>query len=147
MRSIEAAAVASGVKVLEAPVHSRAEIETAIAMLAREPGGGVIAMSDLFSVVHRDLIIALTARYRVPAVYFIRGFVTDGGLISYGVDLIDMQRHAATLVDRILKGAKPADLPVELPTKFALVINQTTAKTLGLDFPLTLLTRADEVIE
>ena len=147
MRSIEAAAVALGVKVLEAPVHSPAEIETAIAMLAREPGGGVIAMSDLFPVVHRDLIIALTARYRLPAVYFLRSFATDGGLISYGVDLTDMQRRAATFVDRILKGAKPADLPVELPTKFALVINQTTAKTLGLDIPLTLLTRADEVIE
>ena len=147
MRSIEAAAVALGVKVLEAPVHSRAEIETAIAMLAREPGGGVIAMSDLFPVVHRDLIIALTARYRLPAVYFLRSLVTDGGLISYGVDLNDMQRRAATFVDRILKLAKPADLPVELPTKFELVINQTTAKTLGLDIPLTLLTRADEVIE
>ena len=147
MRSIEAAAVALGVKVLEAPVQSRAEIETAIAMLAREPGGGVITMSDLFPVVHRDLIIALTARYRLPAVYFLRSLVTDGGLISYGVDLTDMQRRAATFVDRILKGAKPADLPVELPTKFALVINQTTAKTLGLNIPLTLLTRADEVIE
>jgi putative ABC transport system substrate-binding protein len=116
-------------------------------MLAREPGSGVIAMSDLFPFVHRDLIIALTARYHLPAVYFIRGFVTDSGLISYGVDLIDMQRHAATFVDRLLKGAKPADLPVELPTKFALVTNQMTAKTLGLDIPLTLLARADEVIE
>jgi putative ABC transport system substrate-binding protein len=147
MRSIEAAAAALGMKVLEAPVHSRTEIETAITVLAREPGASVIAMSDVFPLVHRDLIIALTARYRLPAVYPFRINVTDGGLISYGVDLTDMQRRAATFVDRIFKGAKPSDLPVELPTKFALVINQKTAKTLGLDIPLTLLTRADEVIE
>jgi putative ABC transport system substrate-binding protein len=147
MRSIEAAAAALGMKVFEAPVRNRAEIETAVTVLAREPGGGVIAVSDLFPVVHRDLIIALTARYRLPAVYPLRKFATDGGLIFYGVDLTEMQRRAATLVDRILRGAKPADLPVELPTNFALVINQTTAKTLGLDIPLALLTRADEVIE
>jgi putative ABC transport system substrate-binding protein len=147
MRSIEVAAAALGMEASEAPVHSRTEIETAITMVAREPGGSVIAMSDLFPIAHRDLIIALTARYHLPAVYPIRAFVTDGGLISYGVDLADMQRRSATLVDRILRGAKPADLPIELPTKYALVINQTTAKALGLDIPLTLLTRADEVIE
>ena len=147
MRSIEVAAAALGMEASEAPVHSRTEIETAITMVAREPGGSVIAMSDLFPIAHRDLIIALTARYHLPAVYPIRAFVTDGGLISYGVDLADMQRRSATLVDRILRGAKPADLPIELPTKYALVINQTTARTLGLDIPLALLTRADEVIE
>jgi putative ABC transport system substrate-binding protein len=147
MRSFDAAALAFGMKMLEAPVHSRAEIESAITAFAREPGSGMIAMPDFFPVVHRDLIITLTAHYRLPVVYPLRSFVTDGGLISYGVDLTDMQRRAATFVDRILKGAKPADLPVELPTKFALVINQATAKTLGLDIPLTLLTRADEIIE
>jgi putative tryptophan/tyrosine transport system substrate-binding protein len=147
MRSIEAAAATSDMKVFEAPVHNHADIEAALRGLARQPDGGVIVMSDLFAMVHRDLIIALTARYRLPAVYPIRGFVTEGGLISYGVDLTEMQRRAATIVDRILQGAKPADLPVELPTQFALVINQSTARTLGLDIPLTLLTRADEVID
>ena len=96
-------------------------------------------MSDLFAFVHRDLIVALTARYRLPAVYPIRGFVKEGGLISYGVDLTEMQRRAATFVDRILQGANPADLPVELPIQFVLAINQSTAKTLGLDIPLALL--------
>jgi putative ABC transport system substrate-binding protein len=147
MRSIEVTAAALGIKVLEASVHSRAEIETHIAALARGSGDGVIVMSDIFNVVHRDLIIALTAHYRLPAVFPFRIFVTSGGLISYGVDLPDMQRRAAALVDRILKGAKPADLPVELPTKFELLINQTTANALGITIPPSIMVRADEVIE
>jgi putative tryptophan/tyrosine transport system substrate-binding protein len=107
----------------------------------------VIPIPDIFTVVNRDLIIALSARYRLPAIYPFHFFVADGGLISYGVDLNDMQRRAAIYVDRILKGAKPADLPVQLPIKFELVINLTTAKTLGLDVPPGLLARASEVIE
>jgi putative ABC transport system substrate-binding protein len=134
-------------KTFEAPAHNRAEIESAISALAREPAGGVIAMSDGFTVIHRDLIIALAAQYRLPAAYPYRFFAADGGLISYGVDLNDMQRRAAGYVDRILKGATPADLPVQLPTKYELVINLKTANALVLDVPLTLLTRADEVIE
>jgi putative ABC transport system substrate-binding protein len=147
MRSIEAASTALGMRAYETPVRSRDDIEGAITAFAREPGGGVIVMSDGFGVVHRDLLIALAARYRLPAAYPFRNQVVDGGLISYGVDLTDMQRRAATFVDRILKGAKPADLPVELPIKFELVINLKTAKALDLQIPLTLLTRADESIE
>jgi putative tryptophan/tyrosine transport system substrate-binding protein len=147
MRSIEAAAAALDMKVFEAPSHNQADIEAVLRGLARDSGGGVIVMSDLFAFVHRDLIVALTARYRLPAVYPIRAFVKEGGLISYGVDLNQMQRRAATFVDRILQGANPADLPVELPIQFVLAINQSTAKTLGLDIPLTLLTRAEEVID
>jgi len=147
MRAVEAAAASLTMKAFEAPAHNPAEIEAAISLLAREPAGGLIAMSDGFTVVHSDLIIALAARYRLPAAYSFRFQVTKGGLISYGVDLIDMQWRAATFVDRILKGAKPSDLPVELPTKFELVINLKTAKALGLEMPPTLLARADEVIE
>ena len=147
MSASEAAVASFAMKIFEAPVHNRAEIEAAISALARQPAGGVIAMSDGFTVVHRDLIIALAARYRLPAAYPFRFFVADGGLISYGVDLNDMQRRAAGYVDRILKGARPADLPVQLPTKYELVINLKTAKALGLEVPPTLLARADEVIE
>jgi putative ABC transport system substrate-binding protein len=147
MSAIEATGGSLGMKTFEAPAHNRGEIEAAISALAREPGSGVIAMSDGFTTVHRDLIIAQSARYRLPAAYPFRYFVAEGGLISYGVDFNDMQRRAAGYVDRILKGATPADLPVQLPTKFELVINLKTAKALGLEVPLTLLTRADEVIE
>jgi putative ABC transport system substrate-binding protein len=147
MRSIEAAAASLNVRALEAPVRSLAEIGAAIASLAREEGGGLIAMADGFTTIHRDMIIALAAQYRLPAVYNGRPFVLDGGLVSYGGAGDDMQRRAANFVDRILKGTKPADLPVELPTKFELVINLKTAKALGVDIPLTLLTRADAVIE
>jgi putative ABC transport system substrate-binding protein len=147
MKSIDEAAASLAVQTFEAGVHSRTEIENVISKLAREPASGVIAMSDTFPTVHRDLIIALAARYRMPAAYPFRFFVTDGGLISYGVDLSDMHRRSASYVDRILKGEKPAELPVQLPTKFELVINLKTARSLGHDIPLTLLTRADEVIE
>ena len=147
MSSIEAAGAYFAVKAVEAPVRSRADIEVAISTLAREPAGALISMSDTFPSVHRDLIIMLTANYRLPAVYPFRFHATDGGLISYGVDLGDMHRRAASYVDRILKGAKPADMPVQLPTKYELVINLKTAKALGLEVPPTLIARADEVIE
>ena len=146
MSAIEAAAASFAMKAFEAPAHNRAEIEAAISALAREPAGGVIAMSDGFTVVHRDLIIALAARYRLPAAYPFRFFVADGGLISYGVDLRDMQRRAAIYVDRILKGAKPGDLPIEQSTQFEFVVNLKTAKALGLTIPQSILLRADEVI-
>ena len=147
MNAINAAAASVAMKAFETPAHSRVEIEAAMSALAGEPPAGVIAMSDGFTVIHRDLIIALAARYRLPAAYPFRFFAADGGLISYGVDLRDMQRRAAVYVDRILKGAKPADLPVELPAKFELIINLKTARALGLNIPATLLGRADEVIE
>ena len=135
MNSIEVAGASFAVKTIEAAVHSRVEIEAAISTLAREPAGAVISMSDSFTVAHRDLIIALAAQYRLPAVYPFRFQATDGGLISYGVDLSDMNRRAAIYVDSILKGEKPADLPVELPTKFEMVINLKTARTLGFEIP------------
>ena len=109
--------------------------------------GGLIVTGSALAEVHRDLIVALAARHKLPAVYFNRFFVAAGGLISYGSDLIDQYRRAAGYVDRILKGEKPADLPVQAPTKYELVINLKTAKALGLDVPPTLLARADEVIE
>jgi len=147
MTSIEAAGASFAMKTFEAPVRSRLEIEAAISALAREEAGAVISMSDTFPVVHRDLIIALAAQYRLPAVYPFRFQATDGGLISYGVDVSDMHRRAASYVDGILKGKKPADMPVQLPTKYELVINLKTARALGLTIPLPLLGRADEVIE
>ena len=123
-----------------------AEIESAIAA-ARESGGGLIVMPDASNTVHRAQIVALAAQHNVPAVYYQRVFTASGGLMSYGTDLIDQYRRAAGYVDRILKGETPADLPVQAPTKFELVINLKTAKALGLEVPPTLLARADEVIE
>ena len=123
-----------------------AEIERAVGALARD-AGGIIVTNAGPAIVHRDLIIALAARYRLPAVYPQRIFVTAGGLISYGPNTIDPNRRAASYVDRILKGAKPSDLPVQNPTKFDLVVNLKTAKALGLTVPPSLLARADEVIE
>ena len=146
MSSIDAAGASFAVKTYKAPVRSRIEIETTISELAREPAGAVISMSETFVTVHRDLIIALAARYRLPAVYPFGFEVIEGGLISYGVDLSDINRRAASYVDRILKGEKPADLPVQAPTKYDLAINAKTAKALGLEVPPTLLARADEVI-
>jgi putative tryptophan/tyrosine transport system substrate-binding protein len=130
-----------------ASVHDDVEIETAIIGLGREPGGGLVVTPDAFTVVHRVPIISAAARNNVPAVYPRSDFARDGGLLSYAPDLVDTFRRAAAYVDRILRGAKPADLPVQLPTKFDLAINLKTAKELGLTVPPTLLALADEVIE
>jgi putative tryptophan/tyrosine transport system substrate-binding protein len=130
-----------------APVHDAVEIERAIGEFVREQNGGLIVLPDATTVGHRELIVALAARHRVPAIYAFRDIVVDGGLISYGIDVVEQYRQAAGYVDRILKGAKPAELPVQLPAKFEMTINLKTAKTLGLDVPLLLQQRADEVIE
>jgi putative tryptophan/tyrosine transport system substrate-binding protein len=124
-----------------------AEVESAITAVGREAGGSLIVMPDAFTTVHRQLIILLAARYALPAIYPYRYQAVDGGLLSYGVDTVDLLRRAAPYVDRILKGEKPGDLPVQAPIKFELVINLRAAKVLGLDVPPTLLARADEVIE
>ena len=146
-RPIEAAASALGMQPIAMPVHRIDDLEPAVKSFTRDPNGGFVVLSDVFNVVNRKLIIGLTAQYRLPAIYFFRFFVTDGGLVSYGVDRGDSFRRAAAYVDRVLRGAKPADLPVEGPTKFELVVNLRTAKALGLEVPPTLLARADEVIE
>jgi putative tryptophan/tyrosine transport system substrate-binding protein len=142
-------AVAPPLKIEVSPVNMRdaGEIEQSIETFARAPNSGLIVTAGGAAVRHRDLIITLAARHKLPTVYFDRVFVGAGGLISYGTDLIDQYRLAAGYVDRILKGEKPADMPVQAPTKFELVINLKTAKALGLTVPPTLLTRADEVIE
>jgi putative ABC transport system substrate-binding protein len=123
------------------------ELEQSIETFARAPNGGLILTASGAAQRHRDLIIALAARYKLPAVYYARFFVAASGLISYGIDFADQYRRAAGYVDRILKGEKPADLPVQAPTKYELVLNLKTAKALGLDVPPALLARADEVIE
>jgi putative tryptophan/tyrosine transport system substrate-binding protein len=146
-REIEAAAPSFGVEVSTADFDDAAEIEGAIAAFAREPNGGLIVQPDQVTVVHRELISTLAARNRLPAVYPFRTFATIGGLMSYGIDVPDMYRQAAGYIDRILRGEKPADLPVQAPTKFELVINLRTANALGLTVSPTLLARADEVIE
>jgi putative ABC transport system substrate-binding protein len=146
-RSIETGAASSGMRLTRASVHDAAEIEQAIAGFARETNGGLLVMSDIVTTTHRQLIIALAARYRLPAVYPYRLFVTSGGLICYGADNVDLIRRAASYVDRILRGAKPSELPVQAPTKFELFINLKTAKALGLTVPSNLLAIADEVIE
>jgi putative ABC transport system substrate-binding protein len=128
-------------------VHDATEIERAIVAFARSSNGGLILTASALAVLHRDLIIALAARHKLPAVYTRRLFVANGGLISYGADFTDQYRRAAGYVDRILKGEKPSDLPVQAPTKYEPVINLKTAKALGLEIPPTLLARADEVIE
>ncbi len=145
--AIQAVAPSFGVEVSPVNVRDAGEIERAVAAFARSPNGGLIMTASALSVVHRDLIIALAARHKLPAVYWQRFYVTGGGLISYGPDLIDQYRRAAGYVDRILKGEKPADLPVQAPTKYELAINLKTAKSLGLAVPPALLAQADEVIE
>jgi len=145
--SIQAAAFSLAVQVNAAPVHAKDEIEGVIAAQTRDPGGGLLVMPDVSNDVNRELIIALAARYSVPAIYFNRFFSEPGGLISYGDVRSEQFRLAAGYIDRILKGDKPADLPLQVPTKFELIINLKTAKALGLDVPTTLLSRADEVIE
>jgi putative tryptophan/tyrosine transport system substrate-binding protein len=147
LRSIEAAAATFSVQSVSTPVQSVAEIETAIMALARTPNVGLICPSDSYTSTHRKTIILLAARNGIPAVFSWREFVSDGALVTYGIDRIDMYRQAPPYIDRILKGAKPADLPVQQPTKFELAISLKTAKALGLDVPAQLLARADEVIE
>ena len=147
LRFTEAAASSIGIEVKAARVHDVAEIERAIVAVAGEANGGLINLPDVFLVVHRELTVELTARHRVPTIYQYRYFASSGGLMSYGPDVIDQYTRAAEYIDRILKGAKPADLPVQAPTKYELVINLRTAKALGLDVPPMLLARADEVIE
>ena len=142
-------AVAPSLRVEVSPLNMRdaGEIERAVAVFARAPNGGLILTASAPAVFHRDLITALAARHKLPAVYYERFFVAAGGLVSYGPNYIDQYRRAAGYVDRILKGEKPADLPVQAPTKFQLVLNLKTAKALGLTVPQTLLVAADEVIE
>jgi putative ABC transport system substrate-binding protein len=130
-----------------AQVHSDAEIETAIIALGREPGGGLVVIPDPFMGTHRAPIISAAARNNVPAVYYGSAYARDGGLLSYGADAVDIRRRAASYVDRILRGEKPGDLPVQFPTKFEMIVNLKTAKALGLEVPLSILVRADEQIE
>ena len=144
---IQSVAPSIGVDVRPVNVRDASEIERAVTTFARGSNGGLIVTASALSSLHRELIIALAARHKLPAVYYRRGYVTDGGLISYGYDADDQYRRAAGYIDRILKGEKPADLPVQAPTKYELVINQRAAKAIGLDVPTTLLARADEVIE
>jgi putative ABC transport system substrate-binding protein len=145
--SFETAARSLKVEPIIAPVHDEAEIETAIIALGREPGGGLVVTPDAFVVTHRAPIILATARNNVPAVYFLSAFARDGGLLYYGVDQVDNWRRAASYVDRILRGAKPSELPVQFPTKFEMVVNRKTATALGLAIPPSIMLRADEVIE
>ena len=147
MPSLETAAAALKVTPIIASVHGDAEIETAIIALGREPGGGLVVMVDAFMGVHREPVILAAARNNVPAVYSLSDIARDGGLLSYGVDQVDNWRRAATYVDRILRGDKPGDLPVQFPTKFEMVVNRKTANALGLAVPPSILLRADEVIE
>jgi ABC-type uncharacterized transport system substrate-binding protein len=144
---IQSVAPSLGMDVSPVNVRDAAEIERAVAAFVRSPNGGLIVTGSALAGVHRDLILALAARHKLPAVYSQRLFVAAGGLISYGSDFIDQYRRAAGYVDRILKGEKPADLPVQAPTKYELVINLKTAKALGLVMPPSVLARADEVIE
>jgi putative ABC transport system substrate-binding protein len=147
MPALEAAAQSLKVELIIARVQSDAEIDTAIIDLGREPGGGLVVMPDAFTLPHRAPIILAAARNNVPAVYWLSAIARDGGLLSYGPDLVDTYRRAATYVDRILRGAKAAELPVQLPTKFEMAVNRKTATALGLAIPPSIMLRADEVIE
>jgi putative ABC transport system substrate-binding protein len=145
--AIQSVAPSFGVELRPIDVHDAGEIERALAMFSQSPNGGLIVTASGLANVHRELIVALAARYRLPAVYFHRLFIPAGGTISYGPDSIDPHRRAAGYVDRILKGEKPGDLPVQAPTKYELVVNLKAARAIGLTVPATLLARADEVIE
>ncbi len=147
LRAAEAAAPSLGVKVFPLAVHNAPDIERAVTAFAAEPNGGLIVAPHAVTLGNRDLIAGLAAQHRLPAVYSDRYFAESGGLLSFGNNTADLFRRSATYIDRILKGAKPADLPVQLPTKFELIINLKTAKALGLTVPPTLIARADEVIE
>ena len=147
LRAGEALGPSLGIDVVFSPFENAADMERAIESFARAPNGGLILMPDFTNVVHRDLIIALAAKHKLPSVYYERLFVASGGLMSYGVDFVDLWRQAASYVDRILRGDKPADLPVQAATKFETTVNLKTAKALGLTVPPGLLVAADEVIE
>jgi putative ABC transport system substrate-binding protein len=147
MPSFEAATRSLKVAQIIAPVHSDAEIETAIIALGREPGGGLVVMPGSFIITHRAPILSAAARNKLPAVYGASYFARDGGLLSYGPDVVDLYRRAASYVDRILRGEKPGDIPVQFPTKYEMVVNLKTAKALGLTVPQSILLGADEVIE
>jgi putative ABC transport system substrate-binding protein len=147
LREFGSAPASLAVELSATPVHDEAEIEAAATASAREPGGGLIVAPDPFINTHRGLLMALAERHRIPAIYSFRQYVTEGALMSYGPDTADIVRRSASYVDRILKGEKPAELPVQSPTKFQLVVNLKTAKALGLDVPLQLQQLADEVIE
>jgi putative ABC transport system substrate-binding protein len=147
VRSAEAAATAHHVELLPSPVQDDAEIAGVLAALAGRPGGGIVGMSDSFIVVHREAILESAARHRLPAIYANSLFVPGGGLMAYAVDVIDIFRRSTSYIDRILKGTRAGDLPVQQPTKFELVLNLKTAKTLGLTIPPNLLATADEVVE
>jgi len=144
---IQAAAQPLGIELMSVDLRSAETIERSLTAVARVPNAGLIAVVSAAGQLHRELVATLSAKHRLPTVYPYRFFVTGGGLISYGPDLVSQYRRAAGYVDRILKGEKPADLPVQAPTKYELVINLKTAKTLGIEVPSTLLARADEVIE
>ena len=145
--AIQAAASSLRVEAKALDVRDAATIERGVSAFAREPHGGLVVVANPATSIHRELIIALAARHRLPAIYPYRYFTKGGGLISYGTDNLDLWRRAAGYIDRILKGEKPADLPVQAPTKYELVLNLKTAKALGLDIPAAVLARADEVIE
>jgi len=147
LRSFEAEPRSIAVEVTAAPVRDTAEVEKVLAKLGRDPGGGLIVAPDVFTIVHYPLFITLAQQHRLPAVYAYRTYVAEGALMSYGPDPYDNFRRSASYVDRILKGAKPADLPVQQPTKFELAINLKTAKALGLQIPDKLLALANEVID
>ena len=147
LEPLKGAASSIGVEIVASPVHDPADVETVIAGFAREPDGGLIVLPSTFMLVHRDLIIGPAERYRLPAIYAFRYFAENGGLISYGNVPADEYRQAATYIDQILRGAKPADLPVQLSVKYELVVNLKTAKAMGLKIPESFLVRADKVIE
>jgi len=147
LRVLEDAASSLGVTARAAPVHDHAGIETAVTTLSRDEHGGLLVLPDSFTVVNRAAIAASAARAHLPAVYWNRAFTVDGGLMSYGIDMSDLHRRPAVYIDRILRGAKPSDLPVQNPTKFDLVINLKTANALGITLPLSLIASADDVIE
>jgi putative ABC transport system substrate-binding protein len=147
LRSVEAVALSSSVQATLAPVHNSGEIESTITALARAPGGGLIVLPSAPITANIELIIGLAAEYRIPAIYPFGSHARQGGLVAYGIELDDLFRQAAGYVDRILKGQNPAELPVQAPTKYELLINRKTARMLGLDIPPMLLARADEVIE
>jgi putative ABC transport system substrate-binding protein len=147
LRTIEAAAPTFSMRLVPVAIRDAAEIEANFTEFAREPNSALVVLPSPQTIVHRQTIIAAAAQHRLPAIYPYRFFVTDGGLVSYGVNLPDLYKQAASYVDRLLKGAKPADLPVQAPTKYELVINLKTAKALGLTMPASLLASAEEVIE